>query len=107
MFLNAGLGFYSLGVFIIPFEEEFGCSRRQPLLQFRIGQYGWSGLSGSICESSGVLPYSLRRRGVQLPTSERAAPGREVAGRSFWHKAHEPGHEFRGLVRVVLQGAIS
>lgn len=29
MFLSAGLGFYSLGVFIVPFEEEFGWSRGQ------------------------------------------------------------------------------
>lgn len=29
MFLSAGLGFYSLGVFITPFEEEFGWSRGQ------------------------------------------------------------------------------
>jgi len=27
MFLSAGLGFYSLGVFVVPFEEEFGWSR--------------------------------------------------------------------------------
>jgi sugar phosphate permease len=29
LFLSAGLGFYSLGVFITPFEEEFGWSRGQ------------------------------------------------------------------------------
>jgi len=29
MFLSAGLGFYSLGVFVVPFEEEFGWSRGQ------------------------------------------------------------------------------
>jgi len=29
MFLSSGLGFYSLGVFITPFEEEFGWSRGQ------------------------------------------------------------------------------
>ncbi len=29
MFLSAGLGFYSLGVFVTPFEEEFGWSRGQ------------------------------------------------------------------------------
>ena len=27
--LGAGLGFYSLGVFVVPFEEEFGWSRGQ------------------------------------------------------------------------------
>jgi len=27
LFLSAGLGFYSLGVFVVPFEEEFGWSR--------------------------------------------------------------------------------
>jgi len=29
MFLSAGLGFYALGVFVTPFEEEFGWSRGQ------------------------------------------------------------------------------
>jgi OFA family oxalate/formate antiporter-like MFS transporter len=29
MFLSAGLGFYSLGVFVTPFEDEFGWSRGQ------------------------------------------------------------------------------
>ncbi|MGB6838485.1 MAG: MFS transporter [Dehalococcoidia bacterium] len=56
MFLSAGLGFYALGVFVTPFEEEFGWSRGQvsvgialattvsgllgPLVGLAVGRFG-------------------------------------------------------------------
>ena len=47
MFLSAGLGFYSLGVFVVPFEEEFGWSRGQVSLGIALATT-MSGLMGPL-----------------------------------------------------------
>jgi MFS family permease len=47
MFLSAGLGFYSLGVFVVPFEEEFGWSRGQVSLGIAMATT-MSGLMGPL-----------------------------------------------------------
>lgn len=47
MFLSAGLGFYALGVFITPFEEEFGWSRGQVSLGIALAT-ATSGLLGPL-----------------------------------------------------------
>ncbi len=47
MFLSAGLGFYSLGVFVTPLEEEFGWSRGQVSIGISLGTIT-SGLLGPL-----------------------------------------------------------
>jgi MFS family permease len=47
MFLSAGLGFYALGVFVTPFEDEFGWSRGQVSVGIALGTIV-SGLLGPV-----------------------------------------------------------
>jgi len=58
MFLSAGLGFYSLGVFITPLEEEFGWSRGQISIGIALATAG-SGLLGP------VVGLAVRRVGAR------------------------------------------
>jgi MFS family permease len=58
MFLSAGLGFYSLGVFITPLEEEFGWSRGQVSIGIALATAA-SGLLGP------VVGLAVRRFGAR------------------------------------------
>jgi sugar phosphate permease len=51
LFLSAGLGFYSLGVFIVPFEKEFGWSRGQVSVAISMATI-MSGLMGPVVGSA-------------------------------------------------------
>ncbi len=66
MFLSAGLGFYSLGVFITPFEEEFGWSRGQVSIGIAMATT-MSGLLGP------VVGIAVERRGARVVLAAGAA----------------------------------
>lgn len=66
MFLGAGLGFYSLGVFITPLEEEFGWSRGQVSVGIALGTIV-SGLLGP------PIGQAVERFGARLVIAGGAA----------------------------------
>jgi MFS family permease len=60
MFLSAGLGFYALGVFITPLEEEFGWSRGQVSIGIALATI----VSGLLGPAVGVATERLGARAV-------------------------------------------